>query len=221
MENKDKLLTVEYLMKWHELDESKAKSLLEFCDKHTIKHESCYGDGSIMFPKWLETQSNKVDKTMINMGNREEMHIKQMNAEENYMTTPISVLSYITALEEQNKALLDEIERLKTDNRILKDELEDLDKQYSVLNDQFIKTKEWNLEIVYSNKFKDNEIEQLKFQLKAADSVNDVLEKLRTSDNEAWSKQCAEWMTKHEQIWNECLSANNKIDELEKLLLNK
>lgn len=172
MENKDKLLTVEYLMKWHELDESKAKSLLEFCDKHTIRHESCYGDGSIMFPKWLETQSDKVDKTMINMENREEMHIKQMNAEENYMTTPISVLSYITALEEQNKALLDEIDMLK-------------------------------------------------FQLKAADSVNDVLEKLRTSDNEAWSKQCAEWMTKHEQIWNECLSANNKIDELEKLLLNK
>ena len=172
MENKDKLLTVEYLMKWHELNEQKAKSLLEFCDKHTIRHESCYGDGSIMFPKWLETQSDKVDKTMINMGNREEMHIKQMNAEENYMTTPISVLSYITALEEQNKALLDEIDMLK-------------------------------------------------FQLKAADSVNDVLEKLRTSDNEAWSKQCAEWMTKHEQIWNECLSANNKIDELEKLLLNK
>ncbi len=172
MENKDKLLTVEYLMKWHELNEQKAKSLLEFCDKHTIRHESCYGDGSIMFPKWLETQSDKVDKTMINMENREEMHIKQMNAEENYMTTPISVLSYITALEEQNKALL-------------------------------------------------NKIDMLKFQLKAADSVNDVLEKLRTSDNEAWSKQCAEWMTKHEQIWNECLSANNKIDELEKLLLNK
>ena len=71
MENKDKLLTVEYLMKWHELNEQKAKSLLEFCDKHTIRHESCYGDGSIMFPKWLETQSDKVDKTMINMGNRE------------------------------------------------------------------------------------------------------------------------------------------------------
>lgn len=46
------------------------------------------------------------------MENREEMHIKQMNAEENYMTTPISVLSYITVLEEQNKQLLDEIEML-------------------------------------------------------------------------------------------------------------
>jgi regulator of replication initiation timing len=39
---------------------------------------------------------------------------KQLNAEENYMTTPISVLSYIRALEEQNKHLLEEIERLKS-----------------------------------------------------------------------------------------------------------
>ena len=82
-------------------------------------------------------------------------------------------------------------------------------------NDNFI---DW---LCQQNKQLLNKIDMLKFQLKAADSVNDVLEKLRTSDNEAWSKQCAEWMTKHEQIWNECLSANNKIDELEKLLLNK
>lgn len=129
MENKDKLLTVEYLMKWHELNEQKAKSLLEFCDKHTIRHESCYGDGSIMFPKWLETQSDKVDKTMINMENREEMHIKQMNAEENYMTTPISVLSYITALEEQNKALLDEIDMLKFQLKAADSVNENLSKQ--------------------------------------------------------------------------------------------
>ncbi len=80
----------------------------------------------------------------------------------------IDMHSYITALEEQNKQLLDEIERLKTKNRILTDELEDLDKQ-------FIKTKEWNLEVVYSNKFKDNEIDMLKFQLKTADSVNATL----------------------------------------------
>lgn len=51
---KDNPLTVEYLMKWHELDEAKANRLLEFCKKHTINYESCYGNGSIMFPKWLE-----------------------------------------------------------------------------------------------------------------------------------------------------------------------
>ena len=156
MENKDKLLTVEYLMKWHELNEQKAKSLLEFCDKHTIRHESCYGDGSIMFPKWLETQSDKVDKTMINMGNREEMHIKQMNAEENYMTTPISVLSYITALEEQNKALL-------------------------------------------------NKIDMLKFQLKAADSVNDGLSKqvewISVEDRLPLANESGAWDGKRSDIY--------------------
>lgn len=86
-------------------------------------------------------------------------------------------------------------------------EIEDLKSQIALLEVQLKSSKQ--------------DVEMLKFELKAADSVNDVLEKLRTSDNEAWSKQCAEWMTKHEQIWNECLSANNKIDELEKLLLNK
>ena len=87
---------------------------------------------------------------MINMENREEMHIKQMNAEENYMTTPISVLSYITALEEQNKALLDEIERLKS--RIIY----------------------WNE--LHSEVIKDNS--KLQFELKAADSVNEGLSNL-------------------------------------------
>ena len=87
---------------------------------------------------------------MINMENREEMHIKQMNAEENYMTTPISVLSYITALEEQNKALLDEIERLKS--RIIY----------------------WNE--LHSEVIKDNS--KLQFELKDADSVNEGLSNL-------------------------------------------
>ena len=47
------------------------------------------------------------------MENRE-IEEKQLNAEENYMTTPISVLSYIRALEEQNKSLLDDIDKLKS-----------------------------------------------------------------------------------------------------------
>lgn len=41
------------------------------------------------------------------------------------------------------------------------------------LLDEIEKTKQFNLELIYSNKFKDKEIEMLKFQLKAADSVNE------------------------------------------------
>jgi len=45
--------------------------------------------------------------------------------------------------------------------------------QNKQLLDEIEKTKQFNLELIYSNKFKDKEIEMLKFQLKAADSVNE------------------------------------------------
>ena len=47
----------------------------------------------------------------------------------------------------------------------LQEKYDELDKDYSILNEQFVKSKEWNLEIVYSNKFKDKEIEQLQARI--------------------------------------------------------
>lgn len=49
--------------------------------------------------------------------------------------------------------------------KALTDEIDQLNKDYSILNDQFVKSKEWNLEIVYSNKFKDKEIKQLQARI--------------------------------------------------------
>jgi len=50
------LLSVSYLMEKHpEINESEAKKLLEFCEKHTIRYKECYGDGRIMYPKWKES----------------------------------------------------------------------------------------------------------------------------------------------------------------------
>ena len=32
-----------------------AKSLLDFCNSKTIDHVVCYGNGTIMFPMWIES----------------------------------------------------------------------------------------------------------------------------------------------------------------------
>lgn len=46
-------LTVTYLRLLHpELTEEQAMSLLKYCKENTIRHKECYGDGSIMLPKW-------------------------------------------------------------------------------------------------------------------------------------------------------------------------
>jgi hypothetical protein len=51
----DELLTINYLMKKHpELSHSEATNLLHFCQKKTISHIGCYGEGSIMLPLWKE-----------------------------------------------------------------------------------------------------------------------------------------------------------------------
>ena len=48
-----RLLSVSYLMKIHsELTKEQADSLLAFAKSKTITHEQCYGNGSIIFPKW-------------------------------------------------------------------------------------------------------------------------------------------------------------------------
>lgn len=84
------------------------------------------------------------------MENRE-IEEKQLNAEENYMTTPISVLSYIRALEEQNKHLLEEIDELKSkvsnwmdkyieineENKKLKSELKDKESNYQKIDSDY------------------------------------------------------------------------------------
>ncbi len=49
----DEFLSVEYLIKKHPtLSHELAENLLEFCKINTIRYKVCYGDGSIMFPKW-------------------------------------------------------------------------------------------------------------------------------------------------------------------------
>ncbi len=48
--------------------------------------------------------------------------------------------------------------------------------------------------------------------------ITKFIDEILTKNNKEWSEQCAEWMTKHEQIWNECLLTNNKIAELEKVI---
>lgn len=50
------LLSVPYLMEMHpEINDDQAERLLKFCKEHTIRHKECYGDGSIMYPKWKES----------------------------------------------------------------------------------------------------------------------------------------------------------------------
>ncbi len=54
--NKDTLLSITHLLILHPLlVPVEAARLLRFCKKHTINYESCYGDGSIMYPKWKES----------------------------------------------------------------------------------------------------------------------------------------------------------------------
>ena len=44
------------LMQIHpELNYSEAESLMEFAKSKTIRHEECYGDGSIIYPMWKDS----------------------------------------------------------------------------------------------------------------------------------------------------------------------
>lgn len=48
-----KRITAEWLMSIHlELDEDEAELYRQFCQRNTIVFQACYGDGTIMWPKW-------------------------------------------------------------------------------------------------------------------------------------------------------------------------
>lgn len=56
----NELLTPDYLMTLHpDLTLDAAYSLLEYCQKNTIKHKICYGNGSIMYQLWKNTLDNR------------------------------------------------------------------------------------------------------------------------------------------------------------------
>jgi hypothetical protein len=49
------IITVEFLQSKHpHLTKWQAEDLLKFCKERTITHTQCYGDGSIMYPKWVK-----------------------------------------------------------------------------------------------------------------------------------------------------------------------
>lgn len=49
------LITETFLLESHpELSPEEAANLREFLVDNTITHKECYGDGSIMYPKWKE-----------------------------------------------------------------------------------------------------------------------------------------------------------------------
>ena len=47
-------ITPEYLQQTHRIDIDEARLLCMFANTHTIRYKECYGDGSIIFPMWLE-----------------------------------------------------------------------------------------------------------------------------------------------------------------------
>jgi len=48
-------ISTDYLMGLHpELNIEEADSLKEYANSHTISYRECYGDGSIIYPKWKE-----------------------------------------------------------------------------------------------------------------------------------------------------------------------
>lgn len=53
------MLSVDYLMLVHpHLKVEEATELLEFCKQRTVDHKSCYGDGRIMYLRWLESSAS-------------------------------------------------------------------------------------------------------------------------------------------------------------------
>ena len=46
-------LTAPYLAELHGLTAEEAEEYRQFCKAHTITFRGCYGDGSIMWPKWV------------------------------------------------------------------------------------------------------------------------------------------------------------------------
>ena len=58
--NDSTILTEAYLMEVHpQLSLEMAYDLLKFCNDNTIFYKLCYGQGQIMFPKWLNKTFDK------------------------------------------------------------------------------------------------------------------------------------------------------------------
>lgn len=50
-----RMLSIKTLLRIHpKLSTVEASSLLEFARSKTITHEECYGNGSIIFPQWIQ-----------------------------------------------------------------------------------------------------------------------------------------------------------------------
>lgn len=48
-------ISADYLMGLHsELNREEAESLKEYANSNTIRYRECYGDGSIIYPRWKE-----------------------------------------------------------------------------------------------------------------------------------------------------------------------
>ncbi len=63
--NTDKQLTTDYLMELHpELNKEEAEDLKQYASSLTIRLKECYGDGSIIYPKW----KNKTDNCSCDFG---------------------------------------------------------------------------------------------------------------------------------------------------------
>lgn len=53
--NSGPFINPEYLQEIHNISLDEAKLLCRFANSHTIRYKSCYGNGSIIYPMWLES----------------------------------------------------------------------------------------------------------------------------------------------------------------------
>jgi len=59
--DKSLFISTEYLIELHpELSKEEAESLYKFSRTQTIRRKECYGDGSIIYPKWKEYKNNNI-----------------------------------------------------------------------------------------------------------------------------------------------------------------
>lgn len=59
-EPKENFISVDYLKSVHpELTDSDAIEYFIFCSEKTIHHKGCYGDGSVMYQRWLDSKQGK------------------------------------------------------------------------------------------------------------------------------------------------------------------
>jgi len=52
----DAVITTDFLKEKHpHLPDKSIKSLMKYCKISDIKYQSCYGDGSIIYKKWIQS----------------------------------------------------------------------------------------------------------------------------------------------------------------------